>query len=184
MESTFIAERRAWLIAQARRICSDPSRTDDLAQEGSIALWRAYRDLEDTPEPDRTRFALHRARQRMKHIAWKGEPPLGHAPMRGRPEVEIGFSMDALEGWQREAFLGAEDMLGDVEMAYHRGELAAALQSLPTHHQEYVKLRFWWGYTDTEIAALWGLSSSKVVEKRWSRTIRPALAERLPHLAG
>jgi RNA polymerase sigma factor (sigma-70 family) len=86
-------------------------------------------------------------------------------------------SLDALveaHGW--EAPLEAPDVLDSIALAYHRGEIAAALDGLPDAWRQYVIDRFWHGMTDAESNATRG------TRVRWYR-VRPILAEQLGHLA-
>lgn len=171
----------------ARTVHPRDPRFEDALQEGRIAFWREYRDLVAELSPAPVPFALWRAEQRMKRVAYRSEALTGHAPMIGRPEVKTVAMLDkpVAEGADEtlaDLILAANDVLDGVELAYHAGEIAAALEALPEHHRKYVVARFWYGLTDTEIAAQEGLSSSKVLYNRWTRTIRPALMRQLAHL--
>ena len=189
VEEQALADWDAWLRRAALRMMplADP-RFADTVQEGRIEFWRAYASLADEPADNQLRFSLHRARRRMSHYAFRDEPQTGHTRMIGRPEVKPVTSLDRPLSADSETTFGAllvdgSATLDGIELAYHHGQISEAIDSLPAHHRAYVVQRFWHGLSDTEIAAREGLSSSKVLYNRWTRTIRPLLAERLAHLA-
>ncbi len=73
------------------------------------------------------------------------------------------------------------DPLYAVELAYHHGEIAQVIDSLPADDREYVVLRFWYGLTDVEIARQRHVSKDHV-GKVWHRRIKPQLNTALNHL--
>lgn len=164
----------------------DP-RFQDTLQEGRIEFWRSYRALSDKTDTTRFRFSMNRARWRMRHVVYRDEPYVGHAPMTGRPEVKPSLSLDQpVSGGDQSITVGdllAEVALEEIEEAYHQGVIVQAINALPVEHREYVYRRFWLGYTASEIAGQFGISRDRVYS-RWHQTIRPALARELKHLAG
>lgn len=77
-----------------------------------------------------------------------------------------------------DAVLLGDAVIEDVTLAYHYGEIHAAIADLDESWREYVWLRFWCGLTAEEIRAK-GAGGSPWM---WTHTIRPLLAERLSHL--
>lgn len=67
--------------------------------------------------------------------------------------------------------------LGDLEMAYHHGEIMQAVEGLPEVWREYVRLRFWEGYNDSEAER-----ALSVHRSTWHKTVRPTLVRELAHL--
>lgn len=160
-EHELLASYRPWLRTTARRALNGRPGSEDLAQEMWIAMWRALADQTVAPQD----FWLKRqALLRMKTCLrdW-------HDPMKHRQHV---FTHDVTEV----ADLPAE--LGTVELAYHHGEIHAALDRLSPREREYVALRFWGGLNYPELAEHFGYRPTNL----W-RTARPKLAEALEHLA-
>lgn len=153
----------------------------DVLQEGRITFWREYHRVNEI------RWALARAKSQMRHLIWVGDVQwTGHAPMHGRIPVQTVAILDRPLSEDSDAtladlLLGANDALSGVEIAYHHGEIARALNELSPRQREYVVMRFWSGYNDSEIAAHQGLTRSGV-SKNWRTSIRPHLVRELAHL--
>jgi RNA polymerase sigma factor (sigma-70 family) len=156
---------------------TDP-RFHDTLQEGLIEFWKAYSTLPD--DDTRVRYSVQRAKLRMQHVAWRNEPLTGQASRQGKPEVPFGPSLDSpiAENLTLGDILGVSQSIEGVEIAYHHGQIVQALNEMPAQHREYVVLRFWGGWTDTEIAKHFGVSTSGM-HNRWKRSIQPVLAEKL-----
>ena len=186
-EEEFLSEYEGWLRAVVGRMIgyADP-RFDDAVQEARVELWRAYRELES--DPNRIAYSRQRAKRRIGQYLFHDKPQTGHTRLVGRPEVKTTALLDKPVGDPAgPATLGdlllAADALGDVEWAYHHGEIMEALSGLSAQNREYVLRRFWMGYNDSEVARELGVSTSGM-HNRWVRTIRPRLVEALSHLAG
>lgn len=186
-EEALVGDWEGWIKRAAIRIC-EPSdfRFDDAVQEGRIEFWRAAAEFRDHPQ--RVRFSLNRAKQRMWHVLHRGRPMTGNLHKGLRYEPNQPLRLDKPVGWDDTDrtfgdLIEAPGSLDGIEMAYHHGQIAQAINALPEQHREYVVRRFWLGYTDSEIARQFGLSPNGI-NNRWTRTIRPALVERLDHLAG
>ena len=95
-------------------------------------------------------------------------------------DVELQVSsLDALvEVFGVDEALGVSDKIDSIVLAYHYGEIHKAVADLDPLWREYVYLRFWRGHGDTEVAQILG------TRVHWHNRVRPALAERLSHLAG
>lgn len=120
-------------------------RHDDLVQEGRIAMWRALA-THDPAKGSLPSWLTQAAKMRMRDVASGKGQPTGHVANRGSREVEAVVSLDALvEEGGVEVLLGVAAAVEGVEMAYHAGEIAEALQSLSPAQQRYVRARFWYG---------------------------------------
>lgn len=164
---------RGWLLKQAGNLVgsSRPSDVVDLAQEGWIAMWRALGTY------DATRGALpawltSKARLRMLDCVarryWTGTPS-----RRGSLTSVVETPLDWRDVPDASYPVELEVQLPDVEVAYHAGEVLAALNRLPAPHREYVYRCFWRGETHREATDRLG--------NRWSHAKR-ALRENLAHL--
>lgn len=167
-------------------------RHDDVVQEGRIAMWRALATY-DATKGSLPSWLTTAAKQRMKDVSFGRGRPTGHEEMRGSREVEVDVSLDALAEDGIEMMLTAHDSLSGVEIAYHAGEIAEALDSLSPAQRRYVIGRFWCGLDPSSREPgmrefvdlvpemrkrhLWAGSSKQV-------GARDRLAQRLLHLAG
>lgn len=182
---------RAWIWAIARAATQAygdlEASTADVAQEGNIELWRHYRRLENTPEPDRGRIAAAMARRRMFAVAKGGRAGrlTGHIPSQGSVTMTDKPILDQPVNEQQtlaDVLMPAlEDAYEEVLLAYHYGDVHKALADLRPDFREYVRLRFWEGLTNSEAARRLGLSTS-TTDNRWKRTIQPGLRKALDHL--
>lgn len=178
-----IAQKERLLVGMARERAR-PEDFDDTLQEGRIALWQVA-----TAKPTASQAYLHgAARLRMTDYATRHNPT-GRPSQQGRQQVEASVSLDALadathddEGGLDALLLVAAEVLGDIEMAYHYGEIMAAISGLSEPQKRYVMLRFWGGMNDQEIAARVQVRAD-TLQRMWSKRVRPELAGRLAHLA-
>lgn len=178
-----LASWDGWLRSATDRIKPrmDPG-YEDLLQEARIEFWRQYEALAaETPE-NRRRYALHRAKLKITKVdnPRYREKQTGH--LRSGTSVTT-TSLDALEN--HEALLGhldAIEALDQIALAYHYGEIHAAISALPERHRGYVLARFWAGLTDVEIARRAGVAHT-TVRYHWRSAIVPALKKELGHLA-
>lgn len=157
----------------------DLENRDDLIQEGRIALWRTM-IREDCPSSEAYLHAA--ARQRINEVATR-QTWTGHTRVHGQPtdplrqpgKVEMEAALDA------GLVTVAADVLGAVEMAYHRGEIMKVLAELPYEYRAYVVLRFWGGYTQPEISEILHRQPNNL-NRTWQEVIRPRLQRQLAHL--
>lgn len=148
-------------------------RVDDAIQEALVTVWK----VADT-KPDATPSYLRgAARLRIKDYAVR-DNPTGAPSRQGKHEVKPDESIDGMES--PAMLLAAVDIIDTVVMAYHQGEIYAAIRALPPSHRAYVHMRFWEGMNHTEIAARWQVPVSRV-EDLW-RTAKPKLKKSLAHL--
>lgn len=136
---------RRWLYRLAYDMLPDGSPDhDDLANEGYIAMWRAF-DTYDETKGALPSWLTGAARLRMRDLTSGHGQWFGHEPVRGHREVETS-SLDAYldETSDDLSWLG-EDLLDGVEIAYHYGQIHEALATLSPSQREYVFARFWLG---------------------------------------
>jgi RNA polymerase sigma factor (sigma-70 family) len=187
-----LGDYRSWLLTQAERILGShghPDR-DDLVQEGYIAMWRAL-DTYDETRGTLAGWLTYRARMRMlecvRQRQWTGKPGVRD----GRHKVEHRY-VDSLE---REVphrhtvhtladLVAGVEYLDGTELAYHRGEIMAALAALTPAQRRYVEARFWKGMTESEIKAeVFGYDAGSLWRSQ-KNGAKLKLAETLAHLAG
>lgn len=132
------------LRSYARRVCADPSRYEDVLQEGRVALWQAVRAQHDYP--------VEVAKSRMKQVSWYPHktPPVGsvHEGNRYEPQTtSVQAATEQFEGAEDvvASLFGLVDTIGNIEIAYHHGEIARAVASLTPKQRAYVYARFWCG---------------------------------------
>lgn len=163
-ERALLLTYRPWLRGVARKMVAD-SLVDELAQEGWIAIWRELHHTRDaTAHPAPQDWQLkHTAIWRMAACRrdWS-------EPMKQR---QHSFTADVV------AVADLPHELGDLELAYHHGEIHAAMGALSPREQEYVIQRFWHGMEAAQLKIHFGYSPNGL----W-RTGRPKLALALAHL--
>jgi RNA polymerase sigma factor (sigma-70 family) len=140
-----LPDYRRWLYFTANECAgSRPEIVDDLAQEGYIAMWRALPKY-DPKQGHLPSYLTYCARSRMIEVlrrgTWTGKPE-----NRGARSVEEVAHIDEWDGRDDlNVLLGGVDALNGVEIAYHDGEIAAALDTLSPAQRRYVIARFWLG---------------------------------------
>ena len=172
-----ILEKERLLQIQVSERNRDPNLRDDLINEARITVWRVLEK-----HPDASPAYVHTSSgNRIKEIVsggiWFG--------MQGRQ----GLERDPLRRSERDSlddpdFLieaSSPDVMDDLLMAYHEGEILEAIRSLPPNHQAYVILRFWGGWRAGEMEPVVGVKSINQ-SRMWKDSIQPVLAERLKHL--
>lgn len=152
-----------WLRGVAWRINAEYA--DDLAQEGMIAAWRALSTHDASKGASVDTWVKKKAKFRMLELVRRGDWTGSADSTRKRYEPRsVTVEPDEMHE------LSVSSMLPEVEAAYHRGEIYAALNELSPADREYVYRRFW---------------KDEVLKRhdRWMRTIKPALQEKLSHLS-
>lgn len=158
-EREFLLAWRPLLRSMASRMTTR-DHVDELSQEGWIAVWRASRIRADEP------WCMTAAKNRMIDV------------LRERHQLTRGFDKTDLVGDDLTELCGAATELSGIELAYHRGEILAALDRLSPREREYVELRFWGGWVKAELVEHFGYLPSAT----WQRA-RTKLAAELAHLA-
>lgn len=153
-ERELLLSYRPWLRKVALGMCRQfPEQSEDVAAEGWVALWRSIRSYpgnEDVPADNWLKAAaLNKMRSAVRnHTAQCRDARLtalaGLPGMRESDKKEVDI-WDAL----------CVD-LGAVELAYHHGEIMEAVNALPPKQRLYVFLKYWKGYTDTELITIFG----------------------------
>ncbi len=174
-EEFFIRNARHALVSRMGKSFPE-GLEDDAVQEARIAAWRSLQE-----HGNRAYMNIAVKRRLIEHVMrdrWFGMTRSAH-------------EMDPIRRTNRDSFddpdfeagllLVAESLLEQTVLAYHYGEIAAAINTLTDDQREYVVLRFWCGMTSTEIAAAQSKSESNV-RTAWSRYIRPHLMRELAHL--
>lgn len=153
----------------------------DLMQEGYIAMWRALKSYSAEAGP-LDYWLKFKASNRMKTVSIRAREHPERVPVSlsetvysDPTPVELG---DTIED------LATAELLATVELAYHHGEIAAAIDALTPQQRRYVIARFWLGLTGNEMVALGVFSydpsalwNSRRNGARWK------LQEELKHLA-
>jgi DNA-directed RNA polymerase specialized sigma24 family protein len=159
---------------------------DDLVQEGRLAMLRAL-DTYDQAKGALPSWLTGAARMRMRAMAHGSDQWTGRPPTRGSRSVEA-TSLDALLDAPGAANLvaAAPDLLDGALLAYHDGQIAAALDRLTDDQRTYVVLRFWGGLDPaSRDPVVRDLMAAHPVMR--DRTVWPAaravLADALAHLA-
>lgn len=156
---------RPWLRVVGARMAAAPSQAEDFAQEGWIAIWRALPDYDGQRPFDP--WAKSVAINRMHNLIRDG-----HAALRDvRREATVGDVIELVD-------LGKE--VEGLELAYHAGQIQAAINRLTPLQREYVLARFWGGLNYQELNERF--SSRNSTAAFWKRA-KANLARELEHLA-
>lgn len=164
--SSLLVHVRPLLVASAyRHLNPDEHRhAQDCVQESWIAVWRALPGMPATCATFNAQIAwcMAVARNRMRNY------------VRDMNRVQHG---------DRNAIPAPDDLLHQlaeasqaegVQVAYHHGQIAAALDALPPSYRAYVVERFWHGVPTTEL-------HQRMSPSTWTRT-KLRLAEELKEL--
>lgn len=134
-DDEILREYLPWLRVVAGNLAGfDSPDLQDLVQEGYIAMWRALRSF--SPDSGVLDFWLKfKASNRMKTIAGRRKSPDAELP---------AWSLD----------IAAPDLLEKIDIAYHHGEIAQAIDRLSPAQRRYVIARFWLGLSGNEMREL------------------------------
>lgn len=126
---TAVANYEIWLRHRAAGLVSMSDQSyDDIIQEGRIAMWRQ----EESLGREHAGFMTQRASQRMGQIA-RGEGQLGSTDKgRSGRDVKPVASLDAFDIDIEPA---TADLAEGVSLAYHHGEIYAAIDRLSPKQQ-------------------------------------------------
>lgn len=182
-ERELLLSWRPWLRKVARGMTErltqhgHGDRSEDLAQEGWIALWQATRTYDGRGGVSFDYWLRRCAHDRMRVVL-----RLWMARCRDVNVTELGGDpWERVNNWSElasdNAWVSLLTNLGDVEFAYHHGEIAQAMASLTPRQREYVYLRFHLGYTTPELTAHFGYPP-----KTLGVRVREKLAVKLAHL--
>jgi DNA-directed RNA polymerase specialized sigma24 family protein len=138
----------AWLQHTAQQMDA-PGLTEDLIQEGRIAMWRN----EQRRGVTHAGWMTTAARQRMRDVAWNGRSQWGSERGTQERSVVPVASVDEFEGewWAPHQ----DDFAEWAALAYHHGELARAVGSLTAKQQECVRVVLAGGIMNPAQRAAW-----------------------------
>lgn len=179
-----IGNYERWAHAVANDLLDAPDHPDheDLVQEARIGLWKALRS-HDPAKGALPSYVTQGARWQMREAVtrkkWTGQETT--KGVRRADRHQPTDSLEALVDAGATSMLAAADVLDEVTLAYHYGQIHRAVAALAPEHREYVYLRFWAGLTGAEIAARTGVKDT-TWRFRWTKHIVPALREHLAHL--
>jgi DNA-directed RNA polymerase specialized sigma24 family protein len=165
-ETELLQSFRPWLRTVAAGFPeTQPSRVEDLAQEGWIAVWRALnKNKDDRPlEPFLKQCAINRMRDVFSQ--WT-------AASRNMYMINL-IDTSPANDWLWSAF---HTDLGGIEEAYHHGEIMQAVNRLPKTQRQYVIRKFWHCWDPTALD-LYFTNHRKV----W-REAKITLSKELAHL--
>lgn len=179
-------ERLLYYMAYERVPLSD---VEDAVQEARITIWQ-----EMEKRPDVAHSYLHAAARNRMSSYRRYRRATGAPIHQGRPQAVEVASVDILKDTEyaqhdksnkdmdATLLLIAQEVLDTVEIAYHRGQIVKAINSLGPTHRDYVWHRFWGELTNAEIGAKIGVQMESL-NSMWNKRTKPALALQLSHLA-
>lgn len=180
-----LPDYRGWIWRVVMNVSKDRQTQEDLAQECYYAMWEAlkkYDPAKGALPSFLTVSATNRLNRVLKRDAYLGTPGVrGHR--REAAAVPIDTTPNPTEesgGWIDRQL---STTLGDVELAYHHGEIMDAIRTLTPKQQRYVYYRFWHQMTNPEIRQIIGGGDPSGHWTHPERGARARLAARLGDLA-
>jgi hypothetical protein len=169
----------------ADRLRGSDAATDvyaDLCNEARITAWKVLAKRPDAP-PEYVSAAMSmRVSECLHRGTWTGMET-----HRGRPTDPLRRPMHQRasvsdETLRLDEILSSGSSLEEIMMRYHDGDIVRALnEELTLSQRTHVVLRFWGGWSNSEIAAHQECSK-QTVERQWRTEIRPRLVRRLGFL--
>lgn len=172
MNPELLQKYKPALLKMARGYTRDPGEQQDYAQEAWIEIWKMLKDGKLQNHPNVDAVLMMRANWKMNRLLRGkslGNPTSKRDP--GSTATPIPVESDKTI-WDK--LLQSYDAL---EMAYHYGEIGEAVDELSPQQKEYVHLRFWQGYTTTDLDKFYGRHTSQI----WHKA-KKKLKEDLAHL--
>jgi len=153
---------------------------DDVLQEGRIVQFEVLSKNPDAPRA----YVSAAMSNRVNSLLGRGQKWTGMDTVHGQPvdPMRRPGERDSIDAPDWEDVASADDVIGEVLMAYHHGEIHQAIAALTFTQRVHVFARFFYGMTNAEIAAI-QQCSKQTVERQWRTEIRPQLVEELAHLA-
>ena len=190
---TVLPHFRGWLFTIVRSYYpTDFAMQNDLAQEGYIAMWKALGKFDPSKAADYqgalVLWVTKAAKMRMSDVV-RRQTLTGTPIKRGHTRELPGVPLDALSGggesdthdnqWLNR-LLGSAALADSVYMAYHRGEIYEALNSLELEDRSLIYQMFWEDKGVSEIGKSFGITEG-AVRHRWKRA-QEVLKPQLKHL--
>jgi RNA polymerase sigma factor (sigma-70 family) len=178
---TAIEDYRRWTFRVAHDLLRERPlqhlSAEDLAQEGLLEIWKAEADFDETRGAFPA-WATMRARRRMREIVFGGRAQTGESTLRGKASYRLDpqtpKSLDVFRDEESETASLPDALVLDshADDADLRVTIRDAVSLLDAEDREIVFRRYWQGevISDAERA-------------RWSKRIRPFLADVLSDLA-
>lgn len=167
---------RQWLLKVAHQYSRDKTEVYDLAQEGHIAMWKAWNSYDGRVPLDvhlkmKAKWRIIECRQRMNYT---GLP--SRAGKRYSAGTKVNSDREVVTDPTVSTFDAMiEENFDSCLVAYHHGDIHAAVNSLPLSLREKVYNRFWRGEYNPKSQTWWDKKDvgAKVL-----------LREKLQHLRG
>jgi DNA-directed RNA polymerase specialized sigma24 family protein len=181
-EQELLLSWRPWLRKVAKGMTNRLSLSyvgdiaEDLAQEGWIALWRATKTYDGRGGVELDYWLKRNAHDRMRVVLrflMAKCRDINRTQLAGDPWAQLDMYSDFSS---ENAWAALVTDLGDIEMAYHDGEIMAAINRLPRTQRQYVIRKFWHGWDPTALDIYF--NNAKYT---W-RLAKRNLAEQLSHL--
>jgi DNA-directed RNA polymerase specialized sigma24 family protein len=151
----------------------------DVLQEGRIVQFEVLSRRPDAPPAYVSAAMSNRITEVVSRGTWTGMSRTHGKqldPLRRRDRDSISD-----ETLRLDEVVSSSQLLDEVALAYHHGEIAEAISALTFTQRVHVFSRFWMGMSNAEIAAAQGCSK-QTVERQWRTEIRPHLVSQLGHL--
>jgi RNA polymerase sigma factor (sigma-70 family) len=146
-ERKLLQSFRPWLRTVAKNMTrSNSDRCEELAAEGWVAIWLAVNHHSDRNFDITSPFLKTVALNKMRSITrgWTAQCR------------DINNRVLVVEDTSPSVWDGLFIELGDIELAYHHGEIRNAIEHLSPGERKYVLLKYWGGLTDTEMIQHFG----------------------------
>lgn len=155
-----LSQYRGWLLKTAWEYADNVADVQDLAQEGHIAMWKHLETWREDSGVKLSTHLMNKARWRMAEVrqrgTYTGKPSqagkkhsAGTGANRGKEQAtDFGVS-------DFEVVSVTKEEVEAIMVAYHRGEIMAALNMLKPQHREKVLDWFWRGIVDSKNRAWW-----------------------------
>jgi DNA-directed RNA polymerase specialized sigma24 family protein len=148
---------RPWLYTVAKGIVPEPSLIEDYMQEGWIAIWReVQKGIEDDL------WFKQAAICKMRNCA--------RNDTRECRDIRRTIRADDCN-W--DTFVTD---LGSIELAYHYGEIAEAINGLTSKQRDYVLGKYWQGFSHAELKEMFAGNKPGGIWARAKVTLKKELA--------
>lgn len=173
-----LESQRAWLYVVARNLSKQqPERIEDLCQEGWVAAWRAMSTYDAERGASLRWYMRKKAKLRMLEVIMGNEAWLGREQRTRGTGKQQDAAIDPMEGEYLDA-MSVGDNIDALLLAYHEGEIQAALERLTPKQREYVYRRFWLNEGVNDIKRAMSTNTSTM----WANA-KKTLVKELAHLA-